>query len=123
MPRRVRHMMAGLLLVAAGTCAADDTATLRVNPFLRPDAGNGAAAAAAATDTGAMELRGIMMAGALSLANIGGRIIGVGEQINGYRLVAVNTDGVVLEREGVREVLEVRNEDGAGHDTRVNASW
>lgn len=123
MPRRAWPVPVWLLLAAAAAQAADERIPLQVNPFVRPESGAAANAARAGADTGAMELRALMLAGKLSLANIGGHIVGIGEEINGYRLVAVNGDGVVLERDGAQKVLEVRKQDGVGHDTQVNASW
>jgi hypothetical protein len=52
-------------------------------------------------------LRAVLAARGGSLANIDGEILGVGEKIEGYRLVAIREHQVVLRRRGKRIVLSV----------------
>ena len=44
------------------------------------------------------EIRGILLAGKQSLVNLGGKVIGVGESANGYRLLEVGEEHAVFER-------------------------
>jgi len=52
-------------------------------------------------------LRAVLAAGPGSLANIDGEILGVGEKIEGYRVVTIREHQVVLKRHGKRIVLSV----------------
>ena len=52
-------------------------------------------------------LRAVLSAGGNSLANIDGTILGVGEVIEGYRLVAIREHEVVLKGRGRRLVLDI----------------
>ena len=55
-------------------------------------------------------LRGTMVAGQRSLANISGVVVSLDEEINGYRLVDVRQREVVLQRHDDRRVLTVDQE-------------
>jgi len=50
-------------------------------------------------------LTAVMVAGRSSLATIDGRILKVGEQVDGVRLVSVRDSEVVVVRDGQRHVL------------------
>ena len=52
-------------------------------------------------------LRAVLSAGHHSLANIDGTILGVGEAIEGFRLVSIGEHSVVLKRRGQRVVLDL----------------
>ena len=52
-------------------------------------------------------LRGTLAAGSGSLANLGGTVVGVGESVDGYRLLAVEEGAAVFLREGRRLRLSV----------------
>jgi hypothetical protein len=84
--------------------AADGTESLQSNPFSQPlveekipekpqDAAD------------LFELRGIMVAGSSSQANIGGVILSIGEEVEGHELVSVDQQHVVLVKNGVKKVL------------------
>ena len=90
-----------IALLATATAAED---TLRHNPFSRPDLGNRATPGSGAS-SGALDLRAILMAGRRSLVNVGGDLIGVGESVNGFELIAVG-DGHARFRRGT-ETLTV----------------
>lgn len=47
---------------------------------------------------GKLEVRGILLAGDQSLVNLGGEIIGPGEEANGYLLLEVAEDHAVFQR-------------------------
>jgi len=100
------------------TCEAEgEMAMLRINPFLQPIDLSLAADKSGRGDerqSVTMNLRATMVAGNASQANIGGEIIGLGEDVNGYRLAEVYSRYVVLDRDGIRK--ELRIEDGDGKD-------
>ncbi len=104
---------AGLLIygvVAAGELLTEQ-AGIDHNPFERPRelrahaVGNEAPTLMA---KGALELRGVLIAGSGSQANINGRIMALGEVLDGYRLVSVSTEEVQLRRDGEKIVLRLR---------------
>ena len=99
------------LLLSTATPAVESF--LKSNPFERPVVkGNSEASknSAAQAALPAMTLRGTMAAGSGSLANIGGEILGIGEEINGYRLLAVYPRHVVLEKNAIQKTLSIDNE-------------
>ena len=59
-------------------------------------------------------LRGTMVAGKQSLANISGVILSLGEQVNGYKLVAIQQREIVLLNNSDRIILSMddNNKDG-----------
>jgi len=61
-----------------------------------------------------LELRGTIVAGQQSLANISGVIVSLGEEVNGYKLVGVQQREVVLLREHSRRILSVDDEQKGG---------
>lgn len=46
------------------------------------------------------ELRGIIRSEDIAIANIGGKMVGLGEEIDGYRLINVKERSVVFEKNG-----------------------
>jgi hypothetical protein len=77
---------------------ASDTPALANNPFLRPRLAEQAPPASPASPP--LELRAILSAGDASRVDVGGRIVGVGEEIDGYRLVSVTEACAVFEHAG-----------------------
>ena len=47
------------------------------------------------------ELRAVMVAGSASMANVDGRLVAIGEEVEGHRLVEVTDRRAVFERDGV----------------------
>ena len=102
-----------LLLLASGLVAADDDPQeLRHNPFSRPPSEGKAAAISdgrsstvAAAD---IDLRATMVATNDKLANIDGRIVRPGDEVQGYRLLQVFEDRVVISRGGRRLTMYVK---------------
>jgi hypothetical protein len=86
--------------------AGDGSGDLKSNPFDQP-----APVEKVPVETPAavnvLELRGIMIAGSRSQANIGGVIISIGEEIDGYKLLSVKPQHVVLVKNGVQKILAV----------------
>jgi hypothetical protein len=94
--------------------AAEIRGDLKSNPFEQPAPAEKVADKVQETAK-ALELRGIMIAGPRSQANIGGEIIAIGEEIDGYRLVSVKQRHVVLIRNDVKKILAV---DADGQERR-----
>lgn len=56
-----------------------------------------------------LDLRATLLAGERSFANLGGSIVGVGEEIAGYRLVSVLEGEAVLSKDGETIRLSVND--------------
>lgn len=122
MPRQ--NTMVSLSLVAAMCLlsqaqATETFGTLLTNPFSNPTIGGVEAATEAvkkAPPVTVHELRGTMTAGANSQANIGGVILAVGEEIDGYKLVSVGQREVILDKDGVQKTLSLDADDRKSGD-------
>lgn len=109
--------MTGLaVLVLAATTTGTWTAAhadAARNPFVRPDikqatAGTGTAAQREPRVAAPrFKLRATVVAGASSVANLDGNVIGVGETLDGYSLVDVQRETVVVEKSGRQFTLRV----------------
>jgi len=99
------------VICMAQVCHAGESAhVLKTNPFARPVAGQqrlDAEELAEQTASVPFVLRGTMLAGQQSLANISGVIVSLGEEIDGYKLVAIQQREVVLLKNGERRILSV----------------
>jgi hypothetical protein len=103
---RASLFLAGILL-SMPAVAADP---LRHDVFARPTL---SALAAAPPDSPASippaewnpRLTAVMVAGRSSLATIDGRILKLGEQVDGLRLLSVRESEIVVEKDGQRHVL------------------
>jgi hypothetical protein len=81
------------------------------NPFARPGPATAGEGAAVPID---LQLRATLVRGRASSANIGGRIVRVGERIGAYRLVSVHEGAAVLvDDAGLTHVLEIEPPRGA----------
>jgi hypothetical protein len=94
--------------------ATENTGTLQTNPFSNPyiseiETTNDHVKAASPAIT--LELRGTMVAGTNSQANIGGTILAIGEDIEGYKLVSVKQRHVVLDKNGAQKTLSLDQND------------
>jgi hypothetical protein len=82
---------------------------LKHNPFEQPDtidrAGGKRGKAAV------MELRGTVVDGANSLANIGGEYYRLDHEVAGYRVIRIENGSVTLGRGGTETVLTIHNND------------
>lgn len=113
MPRPVAicTLIAGILAgLACMPLAGETQLVLQTNPFERPIVQEKPATVAAKAQQSAalaLQLRATMLAGADSLANISGMIIGIGEEIEGYRLVTVRERDVILSKNGTTRTLSV----------------
>lgn len=111
-PARTTTICASLLAWSA--LAAGELLTERAdidhNPFERPVELQARATGGEAPTLmakGALELRGVLLAGSESQANISGRIMALGEELDGYRLVSVSSEEVELRRDGEKIVLRL----------------
>ena len=104
-------VLVGLVLAVVGANAAGYE-TLRHNPFEQPDLtdalqdrpGNAQANVR-------MELRGTVVDGRDSLANIGGEYYRLNHEISGYRIIRIENGSVTLSRGGDETVLTLHNEE------------
>ena len=101
----------GIVLLAAGANAAASE-VLRYNPFEEPDIArvDRSGAGSAATAAG-MELRGTLVDGQDSMANIGGEYYRLNQDISGYRIVRIESGSVTLLRAGNETVLTLHDEE------------
>ncbi len=112
--RELRRLLLVTGLLAIGVChAAERSNVLRTNPFLQPVLDDAAALEGSKSATGPvveLQLRATMVAGSSSQANIGGVILGLGEEVNGYRLTEVHQRRVVLDRDGSQKEIRIDDE-------------
>ena len=106
-----RRCAMAIVMCLAQVCHADQNVPdLKINPFARPVDNQVNPADSAASGQAAQVpfvLRGTMVAGQQSLANISGVIVSLGEKINGYRLVAIHQREVELLKDDERRILSV----------------
>lgn len=100
------------LLVALPATAGDTPpALLHHDPFRRPAPPLSPRTTDPATPAPAVwqpTLRGVLLAGAGSLANVDGQMVGIGDHIEGHRLVSVSDRQAIFEKDGRRIVLDMR---------------
>lgn len=111
MPNRNRALGVLLVTLLPAMVASGEGVVLKTNPFERPlvtsskdDVPDEVVVEAPQVT---LELRGTMAAGENSLANIGGEILAIGQEISGYRLVAVHQRHVVLEKNETQRTLQI----------------
>ena len=94
---------------AAWVMAGNVDATLRHDPFVRPNLALAPASAAQASEAAANEwkpkLRAVIVAGKSSIVNVEGTIVSLGGQIDGFRLTSVEERKAVFMKDGVRVEL------------------
>jgi hypothetical protein len=107
----ISTLFAGILASLATACRAEEPHTvLQTNPFERPaivEKQENTAMNSNRPATPTLQLRATMQAGSRSLADISGKIIGIGQKIDGYRLVSVGERSVVLSKNGSSKTLSV----------------
>lgn len=83
---------------------------IRHDPFRRPAGGANTAEPGqpAAPAVWQPTLRGVLLAGKTSLANVDGQMVALGETLDGHRLVSVSDHQAVFEKDGRRMVLDMR---------------
>lgn len=106
----IRLSLVAAMILLPQSPAADDSRTLRTNPFSNPYIGEMETTKEEVRKTPAAivyELRGTMTAGANSQADIDGIILAIGEEIGGYTLVSVGLREVVLDKDGEQKILSL----------------
>ncbi|MGI9295617.1 MAG: hypothetical protein ACR2PS_16680 [Pseudomonadales bacterium] len=110
------------LLAAAGpsgeavlpTAAATQQRTIKHNPFERPDfttARNQTAIEEQQPEPQKLlQLRAVLYSSTTPLVNINGRILAVGEEIDGFLLQEVSEDGAILVKDEVQIMLSMAQE-------------
>ena len=96
--------------IAVSTWAQEGQTKLRTNPFVRPAVIDGAPQSTPASgpvhsNAPPSRLRFALAAGKDSLVNVDGRTLRIGDEINGYRLVAVRADMAIFSNG--REMIEL----------------
>ncbi len=83
---------------------------LRLNPFMPPtfiaDFNRKDDAASADVSGQGLELRAVLLSDKAPMVNVNGKIIGLGEEIDGYALKSVEDDRVVFEKRDREVILE-----------------
>lgn len=99
-----------LLSLALASAIAADNPSLRHDPFARPVEPAAAAGQPDASPPAPWQptLRGVLLAGKGSLANVDGTLVAIGEKIEGHRLLSVSDRQAVFEKDGRRIVLDMR---------------
>lgn len=107
--RRFAKPSALLLLAGMIACNCVTAQQLHYNPFSRPaEFGNAAVALVPGADVAdGLRLRGVLVDGDQSMANIGGVIVPLGGEVGGYRLISVEEGQAVLEKQGVTTLLVI----------------
>lgn len=103
-------LVVSLLLAGAALAEGETQPNLRFDPFVKPELGAraaGSAYPAAREKQWSLVLTATLVAGERSLANLGGVVLGIGEEINGYRLVEVRAWEAVFEHGEEQVVLPV----------------
>lgn len=100
-------------LAATGVATASEPpATLRYNPFSRPPvverAIESSRSASPVAERGALDLRGTLIGSRTRFANVGGRILAVGESVDGYVLVWVEENSATFEKNDTRITAYVK---------------
>jgi hypothetical protein len=107
----ITTLVACILAGLASLSRAEETRhVLQTNPFERPaieEKQETVAMNISQAPARALKLRATMVAGADSLANIGGMIIGIGQEIDGYQLLSVREREVILGKNGSTKTLSV----------------
>jgi len=115
-----RLVLASCALFAAASCLAEDSAGLKLrrDPFAMPAAFRldvaGNAALGRPVEPPAPpwspHIRGIMAAGERSIVDLEGVMLGIGDRIEGYRLIKVEEREAVFQKDGRRVVLRLPTE-------------
>lgn len=102
---KYRYLTAVSVLLLPGISSTVLAAELlRYNPFEQPAIVTGSNGMNANNATGgAMELRGTLVDGNTSLANIGGKHYRLNEEVSGYRVTRISSGSVTL-RHGENEI-------------------
>lgn len=108
--KRVTAIICISAAVASGWPAV--AAELKRNPFRSPLqlVGQAIGLPLAANSGGDLELRAILVGDPHSFVNLGGQIMGVGDEVAGYKLVSVAEEHAVFLRDGEMVTLSLYSE-------------
>ena len=91
---------------------ASDTPELENNPFARPPSERSARRPAVSTNPDGsieeLDLRATMVGTRDQLANVGGRVLRAGDEVQGYTLLKVYEDRAVFGRQGKQQTVYVK---------------
>ena len=111
---------AGSLLPFAGEATAEPT-RLTHNPFSRPPSAsttNSADVVSRRNTPQVLDLRATMVAKNNRLADVAGRILRPGDEVNGYELLQVFEDRAVFDSDGKRLTIYVKPELAKNDETK-----
>lgn len=112
MTSRCLFFLAGIFFSAPSLSWDDDAPRLRMDPFARPDLAVKPSTGKAKLDGAAVSkwnpvLLSTLRADESSMVNVAGRILMLGEEIDGYELIEVKERSAVFEKAGKRYILEM----------------
>lgn len=103
---------AGVTLLLPHPVSANEPPWLSANPFSRPSSevtvANRARIAGIDGAIPPLDLKATLVGGENALANVGGTVLRVGEETQGYRLVEVYEDRAVFVRQGKALIVYVK---------------
>ncbi len=117
MSRARTLLRAALLACAPGLAHAQADTPLKHDPFARPTQAalqqlkpqpQNAGAISAQESAWNPELKAVMLAGAKSMVNVDGQMVGIGEEIHGHKLLEVRDGEAVFITGGKRRTVAMR---------------
>jgi hypothetical protein len=117
----------GLAAVLAGLPKSSfPQGELQHDPFARPaltglqhasKPGPGRNGEPTGASTRRLKLQAVMVAGPKSIANVDGKMVRIGDEVYGYRLVEVHERGAVFEKNKTRVVVSIHRDSAQAPDT------
>ena len=105
-------LLTGFLMLLTTPAGADDAPPLVNNPFARPSSEvtvvDRRSSAPGAVTPATITLTATLVGAQNKLANVDGRVIRQGEEIDGFRLIEVHEDHAVFVRAGNRMTVYVK---------------
>ncbi len=105
-------VIAGIVLLVTAQALASEPPELRHNPFARPPSEVIAVRSPDTTDNPAtdstLELRATMVGTTGRLANVAGRTLRQGDEVNGFVLEHIHEDHAIFVRNGKRRTVYVK---------------
>lgn len=100
------------------TWAHGDDYELLHNPFVHPPLSAVATTATIADRIGRQrpDLRATLVAGKDSMVNVGGKLLSIGDEVDGYRLISVSEGRAVFERNTEQIIVLVSGNQGNSDD-------
>ena len=95
-----------LLLAIAGSAYGDYQ--LRFDPFEKPASARASSPSYSSPESSSIELRGVILDGRRSLANINGNFVRLNGEVAGYTVTRIERDRVVLMKNSITTILTVK---------------